>query len=366
MNRTITLPELADKIAASTGISHAESEAFVKDLFVLVAERLSEGDDVTVKGLGRFAVIEDRVEFCPDAEFAEGVNMPFAAFEAIELGDDITPEMLDAVSQQPDIVSEPETEPELEPVQEIESASEPELEAVIEAPTEIEEEIVMEEAPVEELVEPVDEPATEPVEIAEPESSEPEPTELSDEPEVVETEAGEHSPWWNRALWIILFILWGVLCYFVGYMTAPIVTIYGPDSNYSVDLTDDDMAAAVEEMSQALEAAAVPADTMIDTVAVPPVVEQTPEPEPASASVTDTVRRNRYLTTMAREHYGLMDFWVYIYEENADHLGDPNKIKPGTTVVIPPASKYGIDRNDPESVRKAKLKASEIYAPYQK
>lgn len=358
MNRTITLPELADKIAASTGISHAESEAFVKDLFVLVAERLAAGDDVTVKGLGRFAVIEGRVEFCPDAEFAEGVNMPFAAFEAIELGDDITPEMLDAVSQpQPDVVSVSEPEPEPAPAPAPEH--EPEPEAVAEAPTEIEEEIVMEEASTEEPMTPADEPATESVEIADPASSDQESTGHS-EPEIVEAEAGEHSPWWNRALWIILFILWGVLCYFVGYMTAPIVTIYGPDSNYSVDLTDDDMAVAVEEM----EAATIPADTAVDTMAVLPVVEQTPEPAPAT--VTDTIRRNRYLTTMAREHYGLMDFWVYIYEENSDKLGNPDRIKPGTVVVIPPVSKYGIDRNAPESVREAKLKASEIYAPYQK
>ena len=69
---------------------------------------------------------------------------------------------------------------------------------------------------------------------------------------------------------------------------------------------------------------------------------------------------------MARQYYGEMSFWVYIYEENKDKLNNPNQIKPGTIVNIPDAKKYGIDKNDSLCVERAKLKAIEIYAPYQK
>ena len=75
---------------------------------------------------------------------------------------------------------------------------------------------------------------------------------------------------------------------------------------------------------------------------------------------TDTVGRTRFLTTMAREYYGDLNFWVYIYEENKSIISDPNHIEAGTVVIIPPASKYGIDKNDPESVAKAKAKSAEI------
>ena len=82
------------------------------------------------------------------------------------------------------------------------------------------------------------------------------------------------------------------------------------------------------------------------------------------SSKTDTITKTCFLTTMARKHYGNLHFWVYIYEENKSKLGNPNAIRPGTIVVIPPASKYGIDANNPQSVEIAKQKAIEIYSKY--
>ena len=79
---------------------------------------------------------------------------------------------------------------------------------------------------------------------------------------------------------------------------------------------------------------------------------------------TDKVTSKRYLTTMSREYYGNFNFWVYIYEENKSKLGNPNAIRPGTIVVIPPPSKYGIDANNPQSIEIAKQKAIEIYSKY--
>ena len=67
---------------------------------------------------------------------------------------------------------------------------------------------------------------------------------------------------------------------------------------------------------------------------------------------------------MARKHYGDKSFWVYIYEENKAIITNPNRIRPGQTVVIPPASKYGIDAHNSESIRRAKDKAAEILKKY--
>ena len=76
--------------------------------------------------------------------------------------------------------------------------------------------------------------------------------------------------------------------------------------------------------------------------------------------VTDTIGSGRFLATMARKHYGSFVFWVYIYEENRDKIADPDNVAIGTVVVIPDASKYGIDAMSSESIKKAKSKASEI------
>ena len=79
-----------------------------------------------------------------------------------------------------------------------------------------------------------------------------------------------------------------------------------------------------------------------------------------AAIVTDTVKANRYLTTMARRHYGKKIFWVYIYEENKNIIDDPDHIAPNTVVVIPPAEKYGIKAGDKESEADAMRRAQAI------
>ena len=67
------------------------------------------------------------------------------------------------------------------------------------------------------------------------------------------------------------------------------------------------------------------------------------------------------LTTLSEKYYGSPWFWVYIYEENVKRgiINDPNRIRPGTRVVIPLAEKYGIDANDKAALRKAQIKSME-------
>jgi nucleoid-associated protein YgaU len=103
-----------------------------------------------------------------------------------------------------------------------------------------------------------------------------------------------------------------------------------------------------------------------------------PEPEPAPVAekpaavaapvavttTTDTISATRYLTTMARKHYGQMEYWVYIYMENADKLGHPDRLEAGTVVVIPPASKYGLIPGDKAKLSEASSLAIDIYSRF--
>lgn len=80
--------------------------------------------------------------------------------------------------------------------------------------------------------------------------------------------------------------------------------------------------------------------------------------------VYDTVTKTRYLTTIAREHYGNQHFWPYIYEENKTILGHPNRIKPGTKVIVPDLNKYGVNPKNAADIASAKRKEVEIYNRY--
>lgn len=78
----------------------------------------------------------------------------------------------------------------------------------------------------------------------------------------------------------------------------------------------------------------------------------------------DRIGKDRYLVTMSREYYGDPNFWPYIYEENKAKLGHPDRITPGTGVLVPNLDKFGIDPKNPADKEKAKNLAKDIYARY--
>ena len=104
----------------------------------------------------------------------------------------------------------------------------------------------------------------------------------------------------------------------------------------------------------------------VDTITSRTEAAETEPAKPADkpAVVTDTVRTGNFLSRMARRFYGNSHFWVYIYEENRAKITNPNNVPEGTVVVIPPAEKYGIDAQNPESVEKARRKEGQVLNAY--
>ena len=85
---------------------------------------------------------------------------------------------------------------------------------------------------------------------------------------------------------------------------------------------------------------------------------------PSDIKAMDKITTTRYLTTMAKEYYGNYNLWPYIYLENEGKLGHPDRIKPGTKVVIPNIEKYNIDPSNPKDIEKARKLGVEIYKKY--
>lgn len=79
----------------------------------------------------------------------------------------------------------------------------------------------------------------------------------------------------------------------------------------------------------------------------------------------ETVSQTTFLTTLARRHYGQMEYWVYIYDANPG-LGNPNAIKPGTKVFVPDKTTLPLTGDLNTDVDKAKKRSAEIYSKYKK
>lgn len=136
-----------------------------------------------------------------------------------------------------------------------------------------------------------------------------------------------------------------------------------------IELVEEQPAAAPDTtVAQAETPAVAPTEPQ---AAESPVAEEPVKVEPAAETKTaeakvvkDTVRSGYLIINMAKKYYGSKDFWVYIYEENKSKIGNPNRLQPGVELVIPPAEKYGIDAKNPESISRAKKKATEILTKY--
>lgn len=84
--------------------------------------------------------------------------------------------------------------------------------------------------------------------------------------------------------------------------------------------------------------------------------EQQPKPKvdnPIVRQETATLQMGKTLRLLSLDKYGHREFWIYIYLENKDKISDPNNVPVGTRLKIPAKEKYGINANNPNSVRKA-------------
>lgn len=81
-----------------------------------------------------------------------------------------------------------------------------------------------------------------------------------------------------------------------------------------------------------------------------------PSPAPATDSVSEKVQlaKGETLRILAEKLFGSREFWIYIYLENRDLIGDPNRVPAGITLRIPDRHHYHINASDTQSVRRAK------------
>ena len=65
---------------------------------------------------------------------------------------------------------------------------------------------------------------------------------------------------------------------------------------------------------------------------------QQSDPVRQTKPVFEVVQAGSSLAQMARQHYGVTDYWVFIYEANREKINNPNDMKIGTFLLIPDLS----------------------------
>ena len=392
--KTLPLPEIIARLCALNACNEPLAQAFVTEFSALVTAALTESGTLHVKGLGTFRKIElgDEVTvgFAPDAALAGAVNAPFSMFEPIELDDTVTDELLESADTVPAqyetagglleddaIITQTESLEVILPpgIPPVPTNQAPVHGSPLETPTNEETTTGAESETIpgnteSEIQETVHQQTLEstPTPTASGSGKQEEPhvthEKIIEKERVVEVEGrSRHSM--HLAITALAALVAGLL---IGYFASDILNL----SNVkSVNISADDV--QVYHQSQSATGAVTPIEEAMDTAVsqtVHPETANDTTPQPTQAAtaphieaktiVTDTVRSNRFLTTMAKEYYGKKKFWVYIYEENRAKLSDPDHIEANTVVVIPPAEKYGIKAGDKESEAEAERLATEI------
>lgn len=313
MNETIALPRLAELLAAKADIDLHDAENFIRQFFAQIENVLAVTEEVNIKGLGCFSIhAADGVRFTPDNDFAEYLNQPFDMFSPIEIDDEADIADTSTKENASAIIAQQEDATQPEPVHEVHP-------------------------------EPDETPA-----VAENRLLDNHTNNATDKTTGTTTIIYEEKPEQRNHRHIIGYIITAIVCIALGYLLHYFIDTQSAPSAPAAETTDSIVPADSIDIVPEIEP---------DTIAAPA--------ETIKEIVTDTVTPTRFLTTMARQYYGQMEYWVFIYLANEDVLGNPNRTRPGTVVVIPQESDFTDGETREQTIVRAKRLGREIYARYE-
>ncbi len=337
MNETLTLRRLAELIANTTAIPTDAAESFAKSFFAHIEDALAVTDRVDIDGLGSFvrnSDLSEPVKFIPDEKMAAALNRPFAMFTPVTVGED---DIIEEESISETNTVEAAITPSVVPTSNVDTPEKDSVQTPDSLPTASESATV--------VPEPI---------IPTPEQPLIQENEESDE---YYTPVKRIGRFWLIILFIFGLIIGTVIGYIYHDDIAGLIRGHENSSEFlETDTTD------LSDSSYSTDTVTTPL-VQPDTIDIKNAV--TTEMSNKGVEVYDTVTPQRFLTTMARQYYGPMEYWVFIYEANSDHLGHPNRIKPGTVVHIPNRETFTNGESEDEILLRAKRMGKEIYSRFE-
>ena len=344
MNDKVNFQELVRLLSKQVGVTKNDAENFLRNFFDLAIKGILDDQILKIKGLGTFKLInvEDResinvqtgervlipahkkISYTPDDNLSKTINEPFSMFFPVELGPGETKE--NAINLPPTENCLPETA-----------------------------------TPLAEIATPLPETADNSSNAEE----EPEEFEIEETlpfnrkiaNEEVKTEKKKSRIY---ILWIILAVFSALIAFVCihtstkHWVQITINKIIEPQiKKEPKTITDNQIIKPDSIIIQPDNNSTV---NQNDTTQHKEIAnaENQPSEEKDTQAKKYKLKPGERLTIISLREYGDKIFWVYLYEENKHMIDDPNLIPSGFEIVIPPASKYGINKDNFESIKKAK------------
>ena len=386
MNEKITLQDIINLLCEKQGMTPKDAETFVRTMFDLIEEALTNEKYIKIKGLGTFKLTEvnsresvhvntgerieiqghSKVSFTPDTSMKELINKPFSHFETVVLNEGVeledtvieeegTPESTEVsettIKVEETTIEQPIIEESVveKPIVETPAIEEPIIqESITEEPIEdnsIMDEPVMEAPIVEETesevpVEPtiVEETiATEVLKSSESEESEKPITAEKEEVSTPMVPQGEEKKS-SRILWaiiiaLVLIILFGFYWLFMRPSTSTEIDLTVPAKEEAIASTPIEEEKQPEDTLEILSYVKLSAEELRNERV--PSLADTLDYQIIGTKEEYTLQKGETIIRASVKFFGSKKYWPYIVKYNMDVLKDPDNIPAGAQVKIP-------------------------------
>ena len=402
---------LVKQLSENTHVSVDDARAFLEGVVRVIYDGLNHGEDVEVKGLGVFRNIVthqgelQRVAYTPDQQMRQQVNAPFNCFEPVPadgaLAPVLTEEKPHEETTQTEVVEKSAVSTQNAAETGVDTAGkETVAEAVMITPTHEE---MKEDTATARKVENTEK------DMKRDESEDWRQQDEDDEYEDMTPERHRHRLMYTMMSLLILAcigLVWFILSidkdesefdymprtyaeanveaaseeeseevYLDVEETEVEDPVVAEEETVEVPLTEEPK---VEEPKVEKQAETQkPAEAQTTTEAKAPAEPQKPAETQRPAETKNTasgarlknadgsdaihvLKAGERLTLVALEHYGDKSFWPYVYEVNRDKIKSPGLVTVGMKLYLPDPAYFGIDANNPESIRKAKNAAAAL------
>lgn len=397
MAQIIPLNHLAEILATRVGVSVADAQHFIQLYFETISYAIVSGSGVSIKGMGTFSRSSDAdsvVTFTPDESLAKALNAPFEAFVPILIPGDVDVEddkVEDVDSQKSqdnydmsqsvhtadkhidendlaDYSQESTADVCIADTETDEDKSSDEYNHTIETPVTIQNHSGRDlsgdsdEQPVSGCTDStIDSEAEATVEDADSSDTETATDAADDDFINADDEQAEVYILPRRKC---RSMLWGIAGLLIGALIGIVIGYYYYDDIVRYIGVKPIAAISKPDAIKPETRAIAPANGMRKDSCVSDtskVVYKIATPEPRY----DVVTSRQFLTTLAKKYYGVKDYWVYIYEANKSRLRHPDRIKPGTRILIPEITEFLADPTPTEvNIRQARQLATLIYGRF--
>ena len=348
MNKVV-LTDVIESLSQAANTSEALCASFLRDFFALISEGLMTEESVDIANIGTFRVENGNVSYVPDQGIALALNSAFDCFEPVALDDDVTDEIL--LSDSSVLATCAEEKAILENASESIDEQDGGQQSVKEEPLPIpvideEEGNVSQQMDADQAMEELSNDSAGDIDGNDSDVS----NDIDDN--MVCSQQVAIYPFWRKAV----IFLSGIIIGSVGCVLS-FLLFFGKMESEPVAIGElaADTAKVIEQKHKVSKNVVAVKDVESDTI-----IKKKSDVETVSP-IYYKVEKTSYLSNISRKYYGHYAFWVYIYMENKAKIKNPDNLPIGLVLVIPSAEKYGIDKNNPESIYKAEKLAVELF-----